>query len=136
MTHLQVFNAMKLFLENYYNKTSSDGIGALLSDLLFFEDGRTADPAAWWNWDKCIEKVLDKDEANNALTTTQALNAMKLFLEKYYDETLSDDTAVILKDISTIEADNNSERSQTWANCINEAKKLGEYREFLVLKKE
>jgi hypothetical protein len=46
VTELQAFNAMRKFLEMYYQRTASDDIGSLLGDLQILRDGSTADPAA------------------------------------------------------------------------------------------
>ena len=51
---------MVLFLESFYERTKSDDIVGLLSDLILLEDGSTADPAAWDDWMKCVHKVLNK----------------------------------------------------------------------------
>lgn len=58
----QAFEAMVLFLEMYYEHTQSDDVGGLLSDMIFLEDGTTADPATWGEWVECIERVLNKKE--------------------------------------------------------------------------
>ena len=52
---------MRLFLEGYYERTSSDDVGALLSDLILLEDGTTADSAAWHDWMNCVKKVERKE---------------------------------------------------------------------------
>jgi len=67
LTNLQAFNAMRLFLEKYYEQTSSDDVGALLSDMLFLEDGGTADPAAWNDWIECVDKALEEKEEKKFL---------------------------------------------------------------------
>ncbi|AUM95028.1 hypothetical protein ACFLKB_04845 [Clostridium sp. FAM 1755] len=51
------FRAMVLFLEKFYERTSSDDVGALLGDLQILEDGTTADPAAWCDWIKCLSII-------------------------------------------------------------------------------
>ena len=38
LTILEAYCAMRLFLDNYYNLTRSDDIGALLSDLILLND--------------------------------------------------------------------------------------------------
>ncbi|HAZ49460.1 MAG TPA: hypothetical protein DDW76_25155 [Cyanobacteria bacterium UBA11369] len=58
LTEKQAFAAMVLFLESFYERTQSDEIGGLLSDLLMSEDGTTADPAAWDDWMECVRKIL------------------------------------------------------------------------------
>ena len=45
------------FLEKYYERTGSDDIACILSDLRILDDGTTADPTAWENWMKSIEKL-------------------------------------------------------------------------------
>ena len=50
LTYIQSFNAMRRFLEMYYERTSSDDVGSLLGDLQILDDGGTADPAAWEDW--------------------------------------------------------------------------------------
>ncbi len=49
--------AMRLFLEDYYEQTHSDDVGALLGDIQLLEDGMTADPAVWDDWLACVDKV-------------------------------------------------------------------------------
>jgi hypothetical protein len=57
LTERQAFEAMVLFLESFYERTNSDDVGGLLSDLLMSQDGTTADPAAWDDWMECVQKV-------------------------------------------------------------------------------
>lgn len=51
---------MREFLEVYYEDTGSEDIADVLSDtqLNLWKDGGTADPAAWSEWLKCVEKVI------------------------------------------------------------------------------
>jgi hypothetical protein len=58
LTTLQAFNAMRKFLEGYYERTSSDDVGSLLGDMQMFHDGETFDPAAWDDWTNAVEDVL------------------------------------------------------------------------------
>lgn len=67
LSKLQAFEAMRKFLEGYYARTSSDDVGSLLSDMLFLDDGGTADPAAWQDWLDAIEDAL-KTPSNNMLS--------------------------------------------------------------------
>jgi hypothetical protein len=57
LTERQAFEAMVMFLEQFYERTDSDDIGGLLSDLMMATDGQTADPAAWQDWLSCIRQV-------------------------------------------------------------------------------
>lgn len=64
LTDLQAFNAMRIFLEGYYERTGSDDIGSLLSDIQFFgADKETADPAAWEDWIDSIKEVLEEKDS-------------------------------------------------------------------------
>lgn len=56
---------MALFLEEFYNRTQSDDIGALLSQLILLEDGSTADLSAWYDWVECVEKVLSNSDISS-----------------------------------------------------------------------
>ncbi|WP_008310588.1 hypothetical protein [Leptolyngbya sp. PCC 6406] len=57
LTERQAFEAMVLFLEQVYERTESDDIGGLLSDLMIAANNQTADPAAWQDWLNCIHQV-------------------------------------------------------------------------------
>jgi len=59
----QTFKAMTKFLEAFYERTSSDDVGSLLSEMEILEDGNTADPAAWHDWIRSIEIVLDEERS-------------------------------------------------------------------------
>lgn len=61
MNEKSAFDAMRFFLEGYYERTKSDDVGALLGDLRLLSDGCTADPAAWSDWMKCVKKVQNID---------------------------------------------------------------------------
>jgi hypothetical protein len=51
------YRAMLRFLEGYYERTSSDELGALLGGLVIDEDGQPMDPAAWTDWIAAIHDV-------------------------------------------------------------------------------
>lgn len=57
LTERQAFEAMVLFLEQVYERTESDDIAGLLSDLMLAADNQTADPAAWQDWLACLQRV-------------------------------------------------------------------------------
>ena len=57
MTEYEVFMAMQYFLEQFYERTGSDDVGALLGDMLFLESGKTMDPAAWEDWLIAVKKA-------------------------------------------------------------------------------
>lgn len=53
----EAFKSMVLYLEKYYERTGSNDVGGLLSDMILLDDGTTADPAAWNDWMKCVDKI-------------------------------------------------------------------------------
>ena len=56
----QAFNAMFVFLDQYYERTGrSPELGALLGELQLNSDGRPFDPAAWDDWLAAISKATE-----------------------------------------------------------------------------
>ena len=64
LNKLEAFNAMRIFLEQYYEMTSSDDVGALLSIMQFLPDDTTADPAVWEDWSNAVKKTLQEREGS------------------------------------------------------------------------
>jgi hypothetical protein len=58
MTDKQAFAAMFNFLKDLYSHTQSDDLGALLGAMSILEDGSTADPAVWSDWEKAVRSAL------------------------------------------------------------------------------
>lgn len=59
---------------------------------------------------------------NNKLTDLQAFYAMRLFLEKYYKETGSDDVGSLLGDLQFFEKEKETADPAAWSDwmdCIN-----------------
>lgn len=135
LTTLEAFNAMRLFLEKFYEETVSDDIGSLLGELEFLEDGGTADPAAWYSWEKCVNKI--STITSNTLTSMEAFAAMRLFLEKYYDETLSEDALAILRNMQLSEQGTivDSSVSKDWIICVKNAIEEKDKKKVMVLTK-
>jgi len=50
------FNAMRLFLEQFYSRAGND-METLLADIGIEADGQPLDPAAWNDWLHCVERV-------------------------------------------------------------------------------
>lgn len=57
LTEIQAYSAMYAFLENWYELSKSDELGALLGSMSLLPDGQTADPAIWGDWLSAIEKA-------------------------------------------------------------------------------
>jgi len=57
VTDHEAFLAMYDLLRDRYERTKSADIGALLGDLSLLPDGGTADPAAWQDWVRAVEKA-------------------------------------------------------------------------------
>ena len=136
LTDLQAFNAMRIYLEKYYEETASDDVGSLLGDLFFLPSGGTADPAAWYSWIKSIEKVQQQEILqNNKLTIVQSFNAMKFFLEKFYEESHWNDIGLILRKLQPSGKDHSTDPVvwQNWMICVQKAIELGEHKELLIL---
>lgn len=57
LTKKEAYLAMYSFLVHEYQVTKSDDIGALLGGMSLLQDGGTADPAAWADWENAIENV-------------------------------------------------------------------------------
>lgn len=56
------YAAMFEFLVAYYDRTSSNEVGALLGSMSLLPDGGTADPAIWEEWLESIEKAKNARE--------------------------------------------------------------------------
>jgi hypothetical protein len=89
ITIQQAFDAMTIFLDLYYEKTKSDQINSLLSDMdmrTWGDGNQTADPAIWEDWIECLNN-------NNEPTIFESFQAAKKFVEMRYS--LEPDHAVI-----------------------------------------
>lgn len=57
----EAYDAMVDYLEGYYSRGKSDDIAALLSGMLLFADGGSADPALMSDWHESVEKILKQN---------------------------------------------------------------------------
>lgn len=57
LTMRDAYAAMFVFLEELYRRTESDDLGALLGGMSLLEDGETADPACWADWQAAVRKA-------------------------------------------------------------------------------
>lgn len=60
ITLRESYEAMFAFLQNYYDQTKADGIGALLGEMCLLEDGRPADSAIWNDWISAVAKTISE----------------------------------------------------------------------------
>ena len=114
LTPLQAYAAMQLFLEDYFQKTSSDSLGSLLGSMSFLEDGHTADPALWVDWTEAVNY-------QECLTALQAFVAMNLFLHNYYGDNYPSVTIKkIFTDTEVLPTGNLRNQSvwEWWMRCI------------------
>lgn len=123
LTKLEAFNAMQKFLDDYYNRTSSDDVASLCGDLMLFEDGTTADAAAWHDWTRAINHIFEnnknkKELKEHDLTKTEAFNAVRKFLEGYHERTSSDDIASLLGNMQILQ-NGKTANPITWNNWID-----------------
>lgn len=58
----QAYEAMVLFLDQYWQRVRSDDVGALLGQISLdiWADGIPGDPASWGDWVHCVKHVLEK----------------------------------------------------------------------------
>ena len=57
----QSYLAMFSFLEDYYHRTKSDEIGAMLGAMCLTSDGKPMDPAYWNEWEQAVQKAINGD---------------------------------------------------------------------------
>ena len=57
LTEKEAYEAMYAYLLKIYEITKSDELGELLGSMSTLPDGKTADPAIWNDWVKCIDDV-------------------------------------------------------------------------------
>ena len=84
INHKQAFLAMFDLLDEYYDMTKNDDLGAILGSISpkLFVDGEPADPASWHDWEDSIHKVTTKELIN----CMEALQAVREFLNLYQVE--------------------------------------------------
>ncbi|NCT73495.1 MAG: hypothetical protein GXC78_03110 [Chitinophagaceae bacterium] len=58
LTEKEAYVAMQLFVENVWSMTNDEGLAIMLSSMNILNDGSTADPAYWEDWQDCINKVV------------------------------------------------------------------------------
>ena len=60
LTVEQAYRAMFLYLEELYNNTHSGDLAGFLGGMVLASDGKTMDPAAWNDWIRAVNKILEE----------------------------------------------------------------------------
>jgi len=64
MSEHHAYVAMFEYLKAIYDRTQSDELGGLLGGMCLLEDGTTADPAAWADWEEAVKRASEKVKLN------------------------------------------------------------------------
>jgi hypothetical protein len=62
LSSLQAYKAMFFYLENLYSLPNSDDLGEFLGGMSLLDDGKTADPAAWEDWEEAVQKAISSPD--------------------------------------------------------------------------
>lgn len=122
LTKLQAYNAMLILLDKYYWENKSDNLSDFITYAYFWFDGKTADPAAWPEWQAALKMTAQQDKTLqnlNRLTFMQACKAMINFFKFYcsfYIE-IPSDMIEVLKILEALP--NNKNNNQMWSEWIN-----------------
>lgn len=79
------------YLNAIYDKSKSDNLGCILGDMspFTFIDTKSADPAAWVDWLKSVNKVkVLSSEIGETLTIKEAFQAMSFLSELYINNSI------------------------------------------------
>ncbi|MBF0239413.1 MAG: hypothetical protein HQM12_17055 [SAR324 cluster bacterium] len=58
---IQAYGIMEIFLRKYYERTKSDDIAMILSDMQIMLDGESADPATLIEWQECVSLFFERN---------------------------------------------------------------------------
>ena len=117
---------MEIFLDEYYSREKKDDICLLLSDISLdtFIEEKTADPAAWEDWEEAIESV-KKDSKNKTLTEIESFAAMIAFVKAFGQRINSQEIKELLLEILHEDVNNASSLSKArlfWKQCLERVK--------------
>lgn len=122
LTARQAFDAMINFLERYYEKTASNQINNLLSDMdmnTWGNGNETADPALWEDWIECIN-------GKDSLTLEGAYQSVAKFVSMRYSLQPDEHIVTLINDIhqSKIERSRSTFFWKEWINSVNKILKI------------
>jgi hypothetical protein len=63
MKEPEAYQAMFRFLDDYYSRLPSDGLGQLLSEMQLADDGKPFDPAITEDWNAAVAAIQAEREA-------------------------------------------------------------------------
>ena len=61
LTVRQAYESMILYLERFHYPRF-DQVGVIIGELKFQEDGVPGDPAAWDDWQECVQQVVSRHD--------------------------------------------------------------------------
>ena len=131
LTCLQVYNATYRFIDIYYwRMMPAEYIVGLLSEMYFFYDKETADPATWHDWLRSVAKVPHEGEM---LTKTQAFLAMLTYIEFYCDHMGSpEDLNGLVEYVHSMKNDSNHPGWNDWNKYLGQVLIEEDSREYIL----
>lgn len=104
LTIKEAYLTMFFYLDAIYNRTKSDDLGMILSEMIMLADGKPADPAVWNDWLKSISKDNPQNETSmKTLTIKQAFAAMRYYVAHLFNFSFSKDIQNIFKDLYSLD---------------------------------
>lgn len=60
----QAYLCMFEFLRQHYDRGPTDVVGGLLGGMSLLQNGSSADPAAWFDWEQAIQTVVTAEQSS------------------------------------------------------------------------
>lgn len=135
LTKFQAFNAMRIYMTDYWQRSHDADMGLLLSDLMLSNDRddwkenlRTWDPPAKDDWMDGVNKTLhdlniQENSENLIFDTKIAFLSMKNYFQLFYDRCPFEGVGNILQIINQVEIESETKEWRYWLNCVQSAVK-------------